>query len=198
MTGNETLQKCCSSAEHLTAEKGQRSPLLGLLLGDTMANIFNSTMYSAALSQVRDHEKEYEERKKRKRKMNEHGPVPSTQEPVYMATSKWKATEPSPFRWLIVRCAAHARLYLTQINRTQEGRELQLSLTGNHTTASQQHAVGDTISLFGANVSGLRSQAERLGQEASQTAPSFIGLPIQLAVKSKTPEMRCSPKGTIH
>lgn len=43
--------------------------------------------------------------------MHKHNPVPSTtHEPVYMATFKENATELSPFRQLIVRLAALARL----------------------------------------------------------------------------------------
>lgn len=64
--------------------------------------------------------------------MHEHSPVPSTQETLYMAPSKQKGTELSPFCWLIVRLEAHARLYLTQVNRTHEDRELQLSPTVTH------------------------------------------------------------------
>lgn len=99
-----------------------------------MANIFNSTEHSAALSQVRDHEKEYEKRKERKGKINEHGPVSSTHEPVYVATSKQKATRLSAFHQLIERLAAHARLYLTQITGPKRRESSSFHrLMGNHT-----------------------------------------------------------------
>lgn len=65
-----------------------------------MANIFNSTKYSAALlscTQSQDHGKEHKRRKKRKREMDEHSPIPSIQESaVDVAISKEKVTELTP------------------------------------------------------------------------------------------------------
>lgn len=76
--------------------------------------------------------------------------------------------------------------YLTQINRTQEERELQLSPTDGQ---SHHNEPGTScVSLFRANVSGFQSQPERLGQEASHTPPSFFGPAIQSTIKSKTPD----------
>lgn len=92
-----------------------------------MANIFNSTKFSAALPQLQDHEKEYKRRKKRKREINEHSPVPSIQESAaYMASSKEKATELTP---IIDSEMQNLCQVLPHINEHNSGRERGPSFT---------------------------------------------------------------------
>lgn len=106
--------------------EGQRILLLPCL-GETMANIFNSTKFSAALPQLQDHEKEYKRRKKRKREINEHSPVPSIQESAaYMASSKEKATELTP---IIDSEMQNLCQVLPHINEHNSGRERGPSFT---------------------------------------------------------------------
>lgn len=98
-----------------------------------MVNIFNSTKYSAVLPQLQDHKKKYRRRKKRKREMNEHSPIPPIQESAADVTiSKEKATGLTPVVDNELTMKSYGRFYLTQMNRTQQGRELQFSPADGH------------------------------------------------------------------
>lgn len=64
---------------------------LSVFLRKIVANIFNSTRCPVVISQLRGQEKE-----EGKRRVNEHGPVPSTHEPECMGTFEEEDEVQSP------------------------------------------------------------------------------------------------------
>lgn len=65
--------------------------------------------------------------------MNEHRPIPPIQESAADVTiSKEKATGLTPVVDNELTMKTYGRFYLTQINRTQQGRELQFSPADGH------------------------------------------------------------------
>lgn len=154
--------------------KGHRILLLPFL-GETTANIFNSTKYSAALPQLQDHEKEHKRRKKRKREMDEHSPIPSIQESTAdVAISKEKDTELTQ-----VVDSEIQNLYqvLPHTNEQNSGRERAPDFTNWWATTPQRvsHRLWAMLQLA---VSRFHSQHESLGQELSHTPLFFFGLAI--------------------
>lgn len=159
-----------------------------------MVNIFNSTKYSAALPQLPDHEKKYKRRKKRKREMNEHSPIPPIQESaVDVAISKEKATELTPVVDSEIQNLCHVLPHTNEQNSARERAPVFTSWRA----PTPQRTSDRLCAMPQLVVSVFHSQPKNLGQEASHTPLSFFGLAIQLAIKSKTPEIRYSLKGTL-
>lgn len=121
--------------------------------------------------------------------MNEHSPIPYIQESAPdVAISKQKATELTP---VVASEIQNLCQVLPHTNEQNSGRERAPVFTSWWATTPQctSNRLWAMPQLV---VSGFHSQPKNLGQEAHHTPLYCLHLAIQLAIKSKTPEIRGS------